>query len=83
MEIMRSLHGDNLPQVVMGVPLELAKEQDSIRMVGSIMFSAWPFQDSMSGATYINMVTCSMSLVGLRSTPLAVDHSMPTLLDSD
>ena len=80
---MRSLHGDNPPWVIMGVPPELAKEQDPIRMVGSTMLSAQLFQDSMSGATYIDVVTCSMSLVGLGSTPLAVDCCMPTLLGED
>ena len=47
----------------MGVPPELAEEQDPIRMVGSTMFSTWIFQDSMSGATYIDMVAYSMSLL--------------------
>ena len=79
-EIVRSLHGDNLPRVVMGVPPELAEEQDSIWMVVSTMFSTWLFQDSVSGATYINMVTWSISLVGMGFTPLALDHSMSTLL---
>ena len=36
-------------------------------------------QDVMSGITYIDMVTCSMSLVGLEATPSAVDHPMRTL----
>ena len=62
----------------MGVPPELVEEQDPIRMVVSMMFSSWLLQDSMSGATYINMVTCSMSLVGMGFTPLVVDHSMPS-----
>ena len=78
MEIARSLCGDSTPQVVKGVPPELAEEQDPIRMVGSIMFSAWLLQDSVSGATYINMVTCSMSLVDWGVTPSVVDCSMPT-----
>ena len=33
----------------------------------------------MSGTTYIDMVTYSMSLVGLGATPLAVNHPMSTL----
>ena len=33
----------------------------------------------MLGITCIDMVTCSMSLVGLGATPTAVDHPMPTL----
>ena len=64
----------------MGVLPELVEELDPIRLVGSTMFSAWLLQDSMLGAIYINIVTCSMSLVGLGVTPLVVDHSMPALL---
>ena len=44
------------------------------------MFSARLFQDANSGTTYIDMVTCSMSLVGLGVTPLVGDCSMPALL---
>ena len=33
----------------------------------------------MSGTTYIDMVTCSISLDGLGATPLAVNHPMPAL----
>ena len=63
----------------MGVPPELAKEQDPIRMMVSMMFSAQLLQDSVSGATYIDMVICSLSLVGLVVTPSVFDHSMPAL----
>ena len=77
---MRSLHGDSPPQVVKGVLPELAIEQDSIRMVGSRMFSAQLLQDSISGATYIDMVTCSMILVVLGVTPSAINCSIPALL---
>ena len=34
----------------------------------------------MSGATYLDMVTCSMSLVGLGVTPSVVNCSMSALL---
>ena len=80
---MRSLHGDSQPTVVTGVPPELAKEQDPVRMVESTMLSAQLFQDSMLGATYINMVTCSMSLVDLGVTPSVVVCSMPALLGKE
>ena len=60
----------------MGITPELAKEQDPIWMAGSTMFSAWLFQDAVSGATYINMVTCLMSLMVMGFTPLVVDCSM-------
>ena len=80
---MRPLCGDNLPHVVTGIPLELAKEQDPIWVAGSTMFSARLFHDVVSGTTYINMVTCSITLVGLGYTPSVVYHSMPTLLGEE
>ena len=67
----------------MGIPPEMAEEQGPIWMVGSTMFSTQLFQDSVLGATYIDMVTCSMSLVDMGFTPLAVDHSMPALLGEE
>ena len=82
-EIVRSLCADNPTQVVMGVPPKLDKEQDCIQMVGSTMFFAQLFQDSVSGPTYTDMVTCSMSLVGMGFTPSMVDCSMPTLLGEE
>ena len=33
----------------------------------------------MTGTTYLDMVTASMSLVSLEVTPMAVDHPIPTL----
>ena len=83
MEITSSLHGDDSPCEVTGIPLELAREQDPIWIVGPIMFSAKLFQDTVSGSTYINMMTCSMSLMGLGVTPLVGDHSMPALLGEE
>ena len=77
--MVRSLHGDSPPQVVKGVPPELVEEQDPARMVESTMFSAQLLQDSVSGATYMDMVTCSMSLVGFGVTPSTVDCCMPAL----
>ena len=49
---MRSLWGDGPPHEVMGIPLEPAKEQGPIWIAGSMMFSAWLLQDSMSGVTF-------------------------------
>ena len=83
MEIARSLHGDGPSHVVTGIPLELAKEQGPIQMVGSTMFSARLLQDAVSGTTFIDMVSYSMSLVGLGVTPLVGDCSMPTLLGEE
>ena len=45
------------------------------------MFSTWLFQDETSGAMCIDMVMCSMNLVGVGFIPMADDHSIPTLLD--
>ena len=75
--------GDNPPHEVVGIQLELAKEKGPIKVVGPAMFSARLVQDTISGSTYINVMTCSMSLVGLGVTPLAGDHSMPTLLEEE
>ena len=36
-------------------------------------------QDAASGTTYLDMVTTSMSLVGLGATPRVINHPMPTL----
>ena len=80
---MRSPCGDDFPHVVMGIPSELAKEQDPMWVVGSIMFFTRLFLDVASGATYINMMTWTVSLVGLGVTPLAVDHCTPTLLGEE
>ena len=81
-KIMRSLWVDN-PLEVMGIPPELAEEQGPIQVVGSAMFSDRLVQDMISGSTYIDVITCSMSLVGLGVTPLVGDHSMPTFLGEE
>ena len=82
-EIALSLWGDNLPEEVAIIPLEPAGEQGPIWIAESTMFSAQFCQDSLSGATYIDMMTCSMSPVGLGVTPLAGDCPMPTLLGEE
>ena len=72
--------GDNPPHEVAGIPLELAKEQGSIQAAGFTTFPARLVQDMISGSTYIDMMTCSMSLVELEITSPAGDCSIPTLL---
>ena len=74
---------NNPPCEVVGIPQGLAEEQDPIQVVGSAMFFARPVQDMISSSTYINVMTCSMSLVGLGVTPSAGDCSMPTLLGEE
>ena len=64
-EIARSLFGDDPPHEVAGIPPELAEEQGPIWIAGSTMFSTRLIQDAVSGSTYIDMMTCSMSLVVL------------------
>ena len=83
MGIMMSLHGDNPPHKVMSIPQGLAKEQGPIWIAESTMFPAQLLQDSLSGATYTDMMTCSMSLVGLGVTPSADDCSMPTFMGEE
>ena len=82
-EITWSLQGDNLSWVVTGIPPELAEDQSPIEMVGSTMFSAWLFQDVTSWSMCINMVTCSMNLVGIGIVHPADDHLIPALENED
>ena len=82
-EIAHSLHRDNLPQVVTGIPPELAEEQSPIQMVGSTMHSAQLFQSTTSGAMCIDMITCSMNLVDLGTVPPADNCPIPALQDED
>ena len=65
------------------IPPELAREQGPIQVVGSAMFSTRLVQDTISSSTSFDVMTCSVSLVGLRVTPLVGDHSRPTLLEED
>ena len=75
------MHGDNPPRVVTGIPPRLAGDQGPIQMVGCTMLSAQLFQDATSGAMCIDMMTCSMNLVGMGIGPTVDDHSIPALLD--
>ena len=85
-EIAQSLHGDSPPRIVAGIPLVVAEDHDPIQMIGSSMVSAHLFRDSASGAMCIDLVTCSLSLVGMGLDPMVDDHHVPTLqeaMDSD
>ena len=81
-EIVRSLCGDDPPHKVTSIPLEPAEEQGAIWIAESMVSSRF-LQDSLLGPTCINVMTCSMSLVGLGVTPLVGDCSMPTLLGEE
>ena len=80
---MRSLWEDNPPHEVVGIPPELDREQGPIQVAGSSMLSTRLIQDMISGSTYINVMTCSMSLMGLGVTPSVGDCSMPTLMGEE
>ena len=79
-EITQSLSEDNPPHVAVEVPQELTEGQGPLAGTAmAMMISTWLCQDMTSGITYVDMVTCSMSLVGLGATPAAVEHAMPAL----
>ena len=80
MDIARSLWGDISWCATVEIPLELTAPQGLL--VGTAMatmISTCLWQDVVTGAPYLDMVTTSMSLVSLGVTPTAVDHPMPTL----
>ena len=66
-------------RMVASISTDMAKDQDSIQMIGSSMVSTCLFRDSASGAMCIDMVTCSMSLVGMGLDPTVDDHHVPAL----
>ena len=50
-------------------------------MVGSSMLSMQLFWDVTSGAMCIDMMMCSMNLVGMALIPMVDDHPIPALLE--
>ena len=77
-EIAKSLWGDNSPSITVEVPPELTTPQGLL--VGTAMATMVSMRlHQVSGTIYLDMVTTSMSLVGLGATPMVVDHPMPTL----
>ena len=81
-EIAQSLCGHRPPRVVTCIPPELAKSQGPIQMIGSSMMSAHMVRDLTSGAMCIDMVVCSMNLVGMGLNPRVDDHHNPTLQEA-
>ena len=72
--------GDDPPCVLVEVLLELTKGLGPLAgTTMAMMVSMQLHHDVMLGITYIDMMTCSMSLVSLGATPFTVDHPMPTL----
>ena len=79
-EIAWSMHGDELPRMVKGIPPEEAGGQDPLLVMGSSLVSTHLLLDPLSGSMYINMVASTLSLVSLNPSPLsAVDCPLPTL----
>ena len=78
-EITQSLHGDNPSRIVASIPPEVTKDQDPMQMIGSSMVSTHLFRDSASGTMCIDLVTCSLSLVGVGLDSMVDDHHVPTL----
>ena len=73
---------DDTPHMTIDLPPVLAATPGL--WVGTTMatvMSTWLCQDSMIGATYVDTVTASMSLVSLGPTTMAVDCLTATLED--
>ena len=77
MEITWSLHGDNPTRIVTGIPLEEAKGQDPIQMMGSSMVLGHHIRDLVSGVMCIDLVMCSLSLVGIELDPWQMTTMSP------
>ena len=73
-EIANSLRGDNFPHTTVEVPQELTAPQGLlVRTATATMISMSLCQDVALGTIYLDMVTTSMSLVGLGATPEVVN----------
>ena len=78
MEIAQSLWGANPPHVET-LP-ELARVQSPlVGAVTAMLISMRLLQVGMTDITYVDMITASMSLVGLGANPMVDDYPMPTL----
>ena len=64
---------------VTGVPPEEAEEPYEV--MGLSVMVTWLFQHPASGEMYINMLTCTLSIVDQGLNPMADDH--PTLALQD
>ena len=79
-EIARSLWGNDSPHITINIPPGLTTPHGLlVRTATASMVSTRLHQNVVSGPTYLDMVTTSMSLVSLEVTPMVVDHPMPTL----
>ena len=76
-EIVRSLWGEHSLWIVIGVPPEEAEE--SYEAVCCSIMETQLFQHPTSGEMYINMLTCTLSVVELAVDPMAEDHQVPAL----
>ena len=81
MDIARSLWGDDTHATIDLPPLLATSTGLLVGTTMATMMLMWLCQDSMMGATYIDMVTASMSLMSLGPTPMVVDCPTATLKD--
>ena len=76
-EIRQSLWGkgsrDSHPSVIIGIPPEEAEDQDQYEVMGSSMMAAHLLRHPTSGDMYIDLLTCTMSIVDLGPNPMADD----------
>ena len=85
-EITQSLDGDSPPRIVTGIPPVEAEDQSPIQMIGFSMVSTCLFIDLASEAKHIDVITCSLSMVGMQLDPTVADCHALTLeemMDSD
>ena len=83
MEIAQSMHVDGPPRMAEGIPPEEAGDQDPLLVMGSSLVSTHLLRDLLSKSMYIDMVACSLSLVSLDPSPVAVgDHLVPVPEDA-
>ena len=81
-DIARSLWGDDAPCITIDLLLVLATSPGLLAGTAmATMMSMWLQQDAMMGATYVDTVTASVSLVSLGPTPMVGDCPTATLGD--
>ena len=81
-EITRFLCRDDSTCITIDIPPELTTPPGLLAGTAmATMTSMWMCQDTVTGATYVDTVMASMSLISLRPTPMAVDCAMPSLED--
>ena len=80
-DIARSWWGDNTHATIDLSPMLAASPGLAAGTAMAIMMSMWLHQESVMGATYVDMVTASKNLMSLGPTPITVD--CPTTTPKD